>query len=140
MPILQSLLGQVVTAGQSPLARESSKSTRLTLLTSGDTRGRDRIETSGGQNAQCAERSVSKTAKLYIVLISTLGLAALANGLDPWKSADMGRFLCYLLIATAASGLKVSLPGMTGTMSVNFLFILIGVAELELSETMLIAW
>src|SRR6202035_4437564 len=39
-----------------------------------------------------------------------------------------------------ASGCKVNLPGVTGTMSVNFLFILIGIVELRLPETMLIAW
>jgi hypothetical protein len=38
----------------------------------------------------------------------------------------------------AASRLKVNLPGITGTMSVNFLFLLLGVLELSLPETM--AW
>jgi putative nucleotidyltransferase with HDIG domain len=32
--------------------------------------------------------------------------------------------------------MKVSLPGVTGTMSMNFLFVLLGIAELSLSETM----
>ncbi len=35
-----------------------------------------------------------------------------------------------------ASRLKVHLPGITGTMSVNFLFILLGIVELSLAETL----
>ena len=40
------------------------------------------------------------------------------------------------MIAVAASRLKVNLPGITGTMSVNFLFVLAGVLELSLPETL----
>src|SRR5215471_2950400 len=83
---------------------------------------------------------MSKKAGLYIALMAAAGLAALKLGLDPWKSDDAIRFVCYFLISTLASGCKVNLPGVTGTMSVNFLFILIGVAELSLPETMSIAW
>src|SRR5438045_4236263 len=67
-------------------------------------------------------------------------MTALKVGLDPWQSDNAIRFICYLLISTMASGCKVNLPGVTGTMSVNFLFILIGIVELSLPETMLIAW
>jgi len=42
------------------------------------------------------------------------------------------------VVAVQASGLKVQLPGIDGTMSVNFLFILLGVMELSLPETLLI--
>ena len=55
-----------------------------------------------------------------------------------WQSADLARFACYLVVAALASGLKVQLPGIDGTMSVNFLFILLGVMELSLPETLLI--
>ncbi len=46
------------------------------------------------------------------------------------------KFSCYLAIALAASRLKVNLPGIAGTMSVNFLFLLLGVLELSLPEAM----
>jgi diguanylate cyclase (GGDEF)-like protein/putative nucleotidyltransferase with HDIG domain len=55
-----------------------------------------------------------------------------------WQSADLTRFLCYLAVALLASVLKVQLPGIDGTMSVNFLFILMGVMELSLAETLVI--
>ena len=41
-------------------------------------------------------------------------------------------------IALVASGLKVQLPGIDGTMSVNFLFVLLGILELSLPETLAI--
>src|SRR6202041_3123577 len=50
----------------------------------------------------------------------------------------LSRFFCYLAVALLASGLKVQLPGIDGTMSVNFLFILLGVMELSLPETLVI--
>jgi len=43
-----------------------------------------------------------------------------------------------LLAALLASSLKVTLPGIDGTLSVNFLFTLLGILELGLPETLLI--
>jgi len=53
-------------------------------------------------------------------------------------SHDLLRFLCYLGIAVLSSGLKVNLPGVTGNMSVNFLFVLIGIVDMSLAETLAI--
>ncbi len=83
---------------------------------------------------------MSKKAQLYIVLTALAGITALKVGLDPWQSDDAVRFISYFLLSAVASGCKVNLPGVTGTMSVNFLFILIAIVELRLPETMLIAW
>src|SRR5713226_9467989 len=77
-------------------------------------------------------------AKLYISLIVVIGFAVLALSFLHWETADRTRFFCYLLLATLASGFKVALPGINGSMSVNFLFILIGVVELRVSEVVLI--
>src|SRR5713226_6176260 len=77
-------------------------------------------------------------AKLYISLIVVIGFAVLALSFLHWETADRTRFFCYLLLATLASGFKVALPGINGSMSVNFLFILIGVVELRFSEVVLI--
>ena len=67
-----------------------------------------------------------------------MGLLVLCSALWHWQSADLARFSCYLAVAVLASGLKVQLPGIDGTMSVNFLFILLGVMELSLPETLVI--
>ncbi|MDX1984848.1 MAG: HD domain-containing protein [Bryobacteraceae bacterium] len=53
-----------------------------------------------------------------------------------WRSHDAGRFLVYLVIALLASGTKVALPAVNGTMSANFLFVLIGIAAFSLPETL----
>ena len=59
-------------------------------------------------------------------------------GLSQWGPQNLTRALCFLLVAAIASALKVSLPTITGTMSVNFLFILIGIVELDFPSTLII--
>ena len=75
-------------------------------------------------------------AKVYITLIIAVGLSIITTALFSWESQIPSRYVCYLLIASLASALKVRIPGITGTMSVNFLFILIGIIELSLPETL----
>jgi diguanylate cyclase (GGDEF)-like protein/putative nucleotidyltransferase with HDIG domain len=77
-------------------------------------------------------------AKLFIAVTAGTGILVAANALWNWHSDDLPRFLCYLVVAIIASGLKVTLPGIDGTMSVNFLFILLGILELSLPETLVI--
>jgi diguanylate cyclase (GGDEF)-like protein/putative nucleotidyltransferase with HDIG domain len=81
---------------------------------------------------------MSKRATLFIGTTAALGAAVLAYALTHWQSTGLERFACYLLIAVLSSGLKVQLPGIDGTMSVNFLFILMGIRDLSLPETLLI--
>jgi len=75
-------------------------------------------------------------ATIYIGLIVLAGTAILSHGLWNWSSQDPIRYLSYCAIALLASGMKVTLPGVSGTMSMNFLFVLIGVSELSLAETL----
>jgi hypothetical protein len=77
--------------------------------------------------------------KLYINSIIVAGLCVLAGCvLFERQLTDPGRYLGYLLLACLASTLKIKLPKLTGTMSLNFLFILIGVAELSVLETIML--
>lgn len=82
--------------------------------------------------------SHSRAARFYVGLMGLLGIVTLLSGLSEWRSTDF-RFFFYLLGAAASSNLKVRLPGVTGTMSVNFTFILLALLELSLSETLLVA-
>lgn len=77
-------------------------------------------------------------AKLFIAVTATIGMVLFALSLRTWHSADYLRFSAYLLIALLASGLKITLPGTDASMSVNFLFTLLGVLELSPAETMII--
>ena len=81
---------------------------------------------------------MSIRARLFIGATAALGVWALAHALLHWQSVDLTRFVCYLLVAVLASSLKVQLPGLDGTMSVNFLFILLSVLELNLPETLVL--
>src|ERR1700731_4366755 len=75
-------------------------------------------------------------AKAFIGLVGFAGTATLLYGAIQQSSKNIAEFICYLGIAILASRLKVNLPGITGTLSVNFLFILIGVLELSFAETL----
>ena len=81
---------------------------------------------------------LSLRTKAFVGLTALSGTAVLVYSLWHWQSADLTRFFCYLAVALLASVLKVQLPGIDGTMSVNFLFILMGVMELSLAETLVI--
>src|SRR6202140_3433753 len=77
------------------------------------------------------------------VFIGAMALAAMACfwfAFAHWQSMDPIKFLCYLTVALLASFLKIKLPGINGTMSVNFLFILLGVLEMSFAETLVIGF
>ena len=81
---------------------------------------------------------MSGRARLFIAATGAVGIWSLVHALWYWQSADLTRFVCYLLVAVLASSLKIQLPGIDGTMSVNFLFILLSVLELSLPETLVL--
>src|SRR6516165_10241832 len=81
-------------------------------------------------------RSMTLGARLYITVVVALGSFVLAVGAMHPTSHQPAKFACYLVVAVAASRLKVNLPGITGTMSVNFLFILLGILELSFGQTL----
>jgi PAS domain S-box-containing protein len=83
-------------------------------------------------------KGMSKPASLFVGLVTILGSVILGAGVLHWQSDQPARFLTYLAVALVVSGVKVPLPGITGTMSVNFLFILIGILDLSLPETLAI--
>jgi diguanylate cyclase (GGDEF)-like protein/putative nucleotidyltransferase with HDIG domain len=79
---------------------------------------------------------MSAAPRSFIAAVVLCGISALTYTVLHGKSENPLKFFCYLVVALAASRLKVNLPGINGTMSVNFLFLLLGVLELGLAETM----
>jgi putative nucleotidyltransferase with HDIG domain len=77
-------------------------------------------------------------ASTFIGLVTVAGLLAVLRPLATANEGFSARFACYLLLALLASGLKVRLPGVTGTLSVSFLFILASMAELGPLQTLAI--
>ena len=77
------------------------------------------------------------------VRVVIAGLASAAFGIfvfafAHWHISDPVKFVSYLVAALLASALKVGLPGIEGTLSVNFIFTQLGILELSLPETLLI--
>jgi putative nucleotidyltransferase with HDIG domain len=77
-------------------------------------------------------------ARAFIAGMALAAIGCFALSSFYWQSADPVKFGCYLIAALLASSFKVSLPGIEGTLSMNFLFTLIGILEMSLPETLLI--
>ena len=84
------------------------------------------------------DQSIPVRARIFIAVTAAAGAVALCAACIHWHSNDPLKFGCYLAIAVLASTMKVKLPGMDSTMSVHFLFVLLGVLELSLAETLVI--
>jgi signal transduction histidine kinase/ActR/RegA family two-component response regulator len=82
---------------------------------------------------------MSLPARIYIALVTSAGMCGLLACIIWWNGSQTGRFLAYAAIAILSSGMKVHIPGVTGTMSVNLIFVLLGITELGWSEAVVIA-
>jgi putative nucleotidyltransferase with HDIG domain len=79
---------------------------------------------------------VPTRARPFVLLICGLGLVCIATGTVPWQSSRSLLFPSYLVLTALASALKTVMPGLEGTVSVNFVFFLVGVCNMTLSETL----
>ena len=75
-------------------------------------------------------------AQAFVVSVIATGSLCLLQAAIHQSSKNIAEFICYMGVAILASRLRVTLPGITGTLSVNFLFILVGIAELGYSEAL----
>ncbi len=87
---------------------------------------------------QGALEAMSRPARLFLVVVCLLGFMVAIYGAWTCRIDNLPKFVAYLLTAIVASRLKVGLPEVSGSMSVNFLFIVIGIAELNFSETLIL--
>jgi putative nucleotidyltransferase with HDIG domain len=78
----------------------------------------------------------SALARAYIAGVIAAGAIVLAYGIWTWHTESWARYLIFYAAAIAASRMKVTLPAGAGTLSLNFVFILIGLASLSLGETL----
>ena len=81
---------------------------------------------------------VRSSARVFIAGLAVAGLIVFAFSFTHWHTTDLIKFVSYLVAALLASALKVGLPGIEGTLSVNFIFTQLGILELSLPETLLI--
>ncbi len=76
--------------------------------------------------------------RIYILTVVLLGVAAGLLAAAEWTSEEPLRFLFYIALATATGKLKVRLPGVIGSLSVNFVFFLLAVIDLPLPQALVV--
>ncbi len=81
----------------------------------------------------------SLITKSFIAAVVVTGAALLVNGLLHWNTSRPIELAALLVMTLIASRLKVRLPGINGTMSVNVPYLLIVAVRLNAGEALLIA-
>ena len=80
----------------------------------------------------------SKPLILSFLTFAALALAGVAK-IPVWAGRDPEKYTCYVIAALVACGLKVRRPGTTGEVSMNYLFVLLALLDLNLLETLAIS-
>lgn len=75
-------------------------------------------------------------AKAYLGAVFVCGAAAVYTGISSWHSANAGYFLAMLMLGASTSLFRVSIFGIEGSMSMNFMFVIASTARLSLAETL----
>jgi hypothetical protein len=78
-------------------------------------------------------------AKVMIGIVAVASLCALSLGVVRWQTQAWPQLLLLMAAAALSSRLKVKLPGMTSSMSGNLPVILLGVTQLGLFSSLLVA-
>src|SRR5581483_3942116 len=82
----------------------------------------------------------SNSAKIFIGAMLVAGVAVLGRSLMlAWGAGHHAWVLYLAVLAVAASRLRVTLPGVNGSMSMNLPFILLAMSRLSFAEAVLIA-
>ena len=82
----------------------------------------------------------SFSARIFVALIVISGLLILGDAVLNVKSVPTAKFLVFLLVACVAARLRIKLPGVTGTMSVNLPFILVAAAQMNTAEALAVGF
>jgi hypothetical protein len=77
-----------------------------------------------------------RRAKTYIFGVIGAGGLVLAYALPGWSHTFSASWVIFAAFAVLASAIKLRLPGVEGTWSPSFLFLLYGVAHFSLAETL----
>src|SRR5439155_25439664 len=79
-----------------------------------------------------------KLAKAYIAAIAAIATTVLSVVAVRWNPENLGRFFLFFALAMVASAMKIRLPGFKTTISINFVFVLIGIALFSFGVTVLL--
>ena len=75
----------------------------------------------------------------YIASTIALGTGLIFRSLWLWRSDQPWFYTGFLMAAVLTSAMKVSLPGIKGTISVGYVFVLFSITRFSLSETTVLA-
>jgi hypothetical protein len=75
-----------------------------------------------------------RIAKAYVALVICVGIGVLFVAAESWSCSGLRQFLTFLGLAAVSSTLKVRIPHIEGTMSPNFVFLVLGMAFCSFSE------
>jgi diguanylate cyclase (GGDEF)-like protein/putative nucleotidyltransferase with HDIG domain len=83
---------------------------------------------------------VTKVTRFYWLAIVVSGFALLAYFLLEWKSSqpDLVKLFLYLLAVVLTSGFKVWLPGVLSTLSMNYVFMIAALMDLNIGSAILV--
>jgi diguanylate cyclase (GGDEF)-like protein/putative nucleotidyltransferase with HDIG domain len=84
-------------------------------------------------------RRLPKVARLFMAATGIVGLAGIALSFLGWTPELPTRFVIYLVIGLACSGMNVQFPGARGNLSVSDVFLMLGVSELKVPEAVILA-
>src|SRR6266700_2211092 len=84
-------------------------------------------------------RSLPKSAQFFVGAVAAVSLVPVISGGLRWQAHNLLPMLSLLAATVLTSKMKVKLPGLTGTMSVNLPFLLLAVAKLNLLEASMVA-
>ncbi len=74
----------------------------------------------------------------FVASVISIGVVVTLAGTVPWVVQEPLRGYFFLVIALASSALRLQTPQLVGTMTANFVFVLLGILELSLSEALLL--
>ncbi len=80
---------------------------------------------------------MSGRAKAFVAFVVVVGTTNLFATIPTWRPDDFLSFLIYFLLAILAAGWKLYLPGVTGTITVGFCFVFIGIVSLSLPQVLI---
>lgn len=85
-----------------------------------------------------ATMKLTPSARLCVAIVTTCGAAMLGYAILTHTTIDPLRFASFLVVGILAAVLKVKLPRMDSSISVNLPFILLAVSQLSLLEALLV--
>ena len=83
--------------------------------------------------------SMSWQARAYWTLVVTMGLVLMAASIPGIRRADYVSLLIYTAAGLVVSRFKITLPGITGTLSMNYVVILVALLKFGLGPGMAVA-